>query len=204
MRSTPDDRTARAAIRDEALRLFAGRGPDAVTIRQIATAAAVSPGLVVHHFGGRDGLRRAVDEHVAAVFDDLLDALRDEDWTDGGAAGSLAQAFVARLPPDSPVPAYLRWLLLSGDPAGAAVFRRWFDAGTRLLDDLAARGLLTGSADPAVRSAFLMVNDLAVVLLRDRLADLLGFDPVTPDGMTRWTAEAMAVYTGGLFRAESR
>jgi AcrR family transcriptional regulator len=186
MRSTLDDRTARAVIRDEALRLFAQRGPDAVTIRQIAAAAAVSPGLVVHHFGGRDGLRRAVDEHVAAVFDDLLDALADENWTDGGAA------------------AYLRWLLLSGDPAGAALFRRWFDAGNRLLDDLAARGLLTGSADPAVRSAFLMVNDLAVVLLRDRLADLLGFDPVTADGMPRWTAEAMAVYTGGLFRAEPR
>ena len=44
MRSAADDRTARAAIRDEALRLFAAQGPDAVTVRQVAAAAGVSPG----------------------------------------------------------------------------------------------------------------------------------------------------------------
>lgn len=193
MRSTTDDRTARAVIRDEALRLFAQHGPDAVTIRQVAAAAGVSPGLVVHHFGGRDGLRRAVDEHVGAVFDDLFESLRDDDRS----AGSLAAAVVSRLPAGSPVPGYLRWLLLSGDPA---LFRRWFAASTAVLDDLAAAGAVTESADPAVRAAFLMVNDLAVVLLRDRIADVLGVDPLSPDGMTRWAAEAMDVYTKGLFR----
>jgi AcrR family transcriptional regulator len=193
MCSAYDDRTARAVIRDEALRLFGRHGPDAVTIRQVAAAAGVSPGLVVHHFGSRDGLRRAVDEHVGAVFDDLFATMRDDDRS----AGSLAAAFVSRLPADSPVPAYLRWLLLSGDPA---LFRRWFAVSTALLDDLTASGVLTESADPAVRSAFLMVNDLAVVLLRDRIADVLGVDPLSSDGMTRWAAEAMAVYTRGVFR----
>ena len=51
MRSAPDDRTARAVIRDEALRLFAERGPDAVSVRQITAATGVSSGLVSHHFG---------------------------------------------------------------------------------------------------------------------------------------------------------
>jgi AcrR family transcriptional regulator len=193
MCSARDDRTARAVIRDEALRLFARHGPDAVTIRQVAAAAAVSPGLVVHHFGGRDGLRRAVDEHVGAVFDDLFATMRQEDRS----AGSLAAAFVARLPADSPVPAYLRWLLLSGD---SALFRRWFAVSTGVLDDLTAAGVLTEPVDPAVRSAFLMVNDLAVLLLRDRIADVLGVDPLSPDGMDRWATEAMAVYTHGVFR----
>ncbi|MFJ5534014.1 TetR family transcriptional regulator [Streptomyces sp. NPDC093261] len=45
-----DDRTTRAVIRDEALCLFAAHGPESVTVRQIASAASVSPGLVVHHF----------------------------------------------------------------------------------------------------------------------------------------------------------
>ncbi|MFK4547934.1 AcrR family transcriptional regulator [Streptomyces tendae] len=44
MHSISEDRTTRAIIRDEALRLFADQGPDRVTVRQIATAAGVSPG----------------------------------------------------------------------------------------------------------------------------------------------------------------
>jgi len=53
--SVPGDRTTRAVIRDQALRLFTGRGPDAVTVRQIAAAAGVSPGLVIHCSGAKDG-----------------------------------------------------------------------------------------------------------------------------------------------------
>src|SRR4051794_30116737 len=67
-----DDRTARAIIRDEALRLFAERGPDRVRLREIAAAAGVSPGLVLHHYGSLDGLRGAVDDHVLATFESLL------------------------------------------------------------------------------------------------------------------------------------
>jgi tetracycline repressor-like protein len=38
-----------------ASRLFAAHSPDAVTVRPIATAAGVSPALVVHHFGSKEG-----------------------------------------------------------------------------------------------------------------------------------------------------
>jgi AcrR family transcriptional regulator len=51
-----------------ASRLFAAHGPDAVTIRPIATAASLSPALVVHHFGPKEGLREAVAQRVPALF----------------------------------------------------------------------------------------------------------------------------------------
>ena len=100
MCSMPDDRTARAVIRDEALRLFAARGPDAVTVRQIAAAAGVSPGLVLHHFGSKAGLREAVDQHVLGLFDLMLGELTGEavpDLYDPGASGSLAEAIAGHL-----------------------------------------------------------------------------------------------------------
>ena len=121
MRSALDDRTARAIIRDEALRLFAARGPDAVTVRQIAAAAGVSPALIVHHFGSKDGLREAVDHHVLDLFEAMLAEMTAEDAPDlydPAATGSLAEAIVGHLPPGSPVPAYLRRLLLSDGDAG--------------------------------------------------------------------------------------
>lgn len=203
MRSMPEDRTARAVIRDEALRLFAAHGPEAVSLRQVAAAAGVSPGLIVHHFGSKEGLREAVDEHVLAWFEAMLGEMTGErapDLFDASATGSLAEAIVAHLPPDSPGPAYLRRLLLAdgNDGAGRRLFRRLFELSQAILGALSQAGLASPGVDPQVRAAFLMANDLAVLLLREHLADVLGIDPLSRDGMTRWAGEMLAIYATGL------
>src|SRR5436853_7823828 len=58
------DLTAKARIRDAAMRLFGRDGVAASSLRAVARAAGVSPGLIVHHFGSKEGLIRAVDEAV--------------------------------------------------------------------------------------------------------------------------------------------
>ena len=194
----PDDRTARAVIRDEALRLFAERGPDAVTVRQIAAAAGVSPGLVIHHFGSKDGLREAVDAYVLAMFGAMLTELTTSELYEPGSAGSLAEAVVKHLPPGSPVPAYLRRLLLAGGDSGRELFRRLYQGSQAALEAMAEAGLAARGADPAVRAAILMSNDLAVLLLRDHLADIIGTDPLSAAGMTRWGREMLTIYAAGL------
>jgi AcrR family transcriptional regulator len=108
VQSLPDDRTARARIRDEALRLFAERGPDAVTVRDIAAAAGVSPALVVRHYGSKEGLREAVDSHVAQVFEVLLAQVVQSGWGSGldpSALPSLRDGLTAHLPAGSAIPA---------------------------------------------------------------------------------------------------
>jgi hypothetical protein len=54
------------------------------------------------------------------------------------------------------------------------------------------------SSDVEVRAAFLLVNDLALVLLRGRVHKILGIDPLAPAGMARWTAQVLDVYTHGI------
>ena len=61
------DLTTKARIRDTAMELFGAEGVAATSLRSVAAAAGVSPGLVVHHFGSKQGLVRAVDEAVARV-----------------------------------------------------------------------------------------------------------------------------------------
>jgi AcrR family transcriptional regulator len=203
VRSAPGDRTARAVIRDEALRLFAEHGPDAVTVRQIAAAAGVSPGLVIHHFGSKDGLRE-VDAHVLAMFGTMLGELTTPDLYDPGAAGSLAEAVVRYLPPGSPVPGYLRRLLLAGGDSGRELFRRLYQGSRTALDAMSEAGLAAPGADPAVRAAILMSNDLAVLLLREQLADVLGEDPLSAAGMARWGREMLTIYAAGLMAMPPR
>jgi AcrR family transcriptional regulator len=200
----PEDLTARATIRNAALRLFAERGPDAVTLREIATQAGVSPALVVHHFGSKDGLRAEVDTFAARAFDAIFESLPADELAEllvGGATrGSLAEAFARGFPPGSPLPAYLRRLLLTNDPAGAALFGRWYAATRRLLDMMVEMGVARPSEDPDVRAAFFLVNDLALILLRNQIAVAIGADPLTPEGMDRWAREASIVYAEGAFR----
>jgi AcrR family transcriptional regulator len=200
------DLTARATIRNAALRLFAERGHDAVTVREIAAAAGVSPALVVHHFGSKDGLRAEVDRFAGEAFDSLFVELDDDNVAqmvaEGGVSASIAEAFAHAFPTGSPLPAYLRRLLLVNDPAGAALFGRWYDATRRLLDAMVARGIAPPSEDLAVRAAFLLVNDLALILLRNQVALAIGVDPLSPGGLDRWAREVTAVYTDGAFRAE--
>ncbi len=199
------DLTARANIRNAALRLFADHGPDAVTLREIATQAGVSPALVVHHFGSKDGLRAEVDAFAARAFDAIFEALPTEELVEmlvgGEANGSVAEAFARGFPPGSPLPAYLGRLLLTDEPAGAVLFARWFDLTRRLLDVMVEMGVARPSADPDIRAAFFLVNDLALILLRNPIAKAIGADPLTPDGIERWAREATTVYAEGAFRA---
>jgi AcrR family transcriptional regulator len=201
MRAVSDDRTARAVIRDEALRMFAVRGPDAVRLREIAAAAGVSPGLVVHHFGSLDGLRAVVDQYVVDTFDAILAEAIERGAPDPYgpvASGAITTLLAAHLPADSPIPGYLRRMLLAGTDQARELFARLQRMSRAALDDMVAAGVSAPGADPDVRAAFLMVNDLALLLLRDRLTETLGVDPLSPEGMRRWSREALAVYGAGL------
>lgn len=59
-----EDLTARARIREAAIRLFAEHGVDETAVLDIAKEAGVSGGLIRHHFGSKDGLRVACDTYV--------------------------------------------------------------------------------------------------------------------------------------------
>lgn len=205
MRSASGDRTARATIRDEALRLFAEHGPDAVTVRRIAGAAGVSPALVVHHFGSKENLRDAVDRHVLETFEAILGEMTGTPGLgDPAATGSLAAMVNRHLPPGSPIPAYLRRLLLAGGDAGRRLFQRLFATGRATLDALSEAGMASPGDDPAVRAAVLLANDLAVLLLRDQITEALGVDPLSEEGMARWSRELLAIYAAGLLAGTAR
>jgi TetR/AcrR family transcriptional regulator len=71
-------RRTRGAILDAALALFAARGFDGVSLRDIADAAGTTHGLVRHHFGAKQDVWRAVvaeadARYVAALPADLAD-----------------------------------------------------------------------------------------------------------------------------------
>ena len=81
------------------------------------------------------------------------------------------------------------------------MFARWFAESERLLAGLEAAGIARPSHDRKVRAAFLLVNDLAAILLARHIGQVCGVDLLTTEGMTQWATEAVDVYSRGAFRA---
>lgn len=172
-----------------------------MSVRDIAAAAGVSPALVMRHYRTKEGLRDAVDEHVAAVFETLLDQVTDPHGTkplDSKLATTMAEIVIAQLPADSPIPAYLGRMLLGGGPVGNALFARLYVISRDALAGLAAAGSADTGDDPAIRAAFLLINDLAFLMLRPHIGEVLGVELLSPAGMRRWGTEVLSIYRHGL------
>ena len=187
-----EDLTARARIRDAALRLFGERGMDATTIRDIAGAAGVSGGLVRHHFGSKEGLRDACDAYAL----DQLMRLKEQAVVDGQMA---APGFLAGAQPTLLLfYRYLARSMLDGSPAAGAMFDEMVDLGERWLGEHHP-GLFD---DQRAYSALLVAMELGALSMNDRLSHVLGADIFSPEGQLRLAKAKIDFYSRPLLSSE--
>jgi AcrR family transcriptional regulator len=147
--ASTEDLTTRARIRDAAIRRFGVEG-FGVPVRALAADAGVSPALVIHHFGSKDALRAACDEHVLR----MIREAETEAFTTSTPVDLLGQ--LALLDDFAPSVGYLvQALLAGGDLAATLLARMTADAEVYLADAVAA-GRMRPSRDPAARAAFLV------------------------------------------------
>jgi len=79
-RRTPEE--ARRLILETAQALIASTGPQGLRLQDIAAAAGISHPLILHHFGSREGLVRALTRHAAAELrDKLVAAMASSDYS---------------------------------------------------------------------------------------------------------------------------
>jgi len=71
--------SVRAALIQTGARLFAERGPDGVSVREVAREAGVNHGLVHRHFGSKDGLLQQV---MASLASEVAGAIGPENSTE--------------------------------------------------------------------------------------------------------------------------
>lgn len=156
----PEDLTGRARIRDAALAAFAEDG-DAASIRAIAKRAGCSPALVQHHFGTKESLRSACDDHVVAYFREQVTAGVDN-------LGMTDPGYVAEVYRSAPVViGYLNRCLVENSPKA-----QWFFDS---LVDITVPYMHSDAASPARdRAAVLVAMKLGLLLLRPHVDRALG------------------------------
>ncbi|MFE9578129.1 TetR family transcriptional regulator [Nocardia sp. NPDC006044] len=190
------DLTTAARIRDAAIEVFGDQGFQ-VGVRAIAKAAGVSPGLVNHHFGSKDGLRAACDERV-------LQLIRDEKIKTL-TAGSVAKGMLAALAEIEvygPLVAYMVRSLQAGGPMALSLFDHMAADAEGYIEQGVAAGTIKPSRDPAARARYLMTLNVGATLLwmqmHQKPGEKLDFRKAIRELTEELTAPALEFYTQGL------
>jgi TetR/AcrR family transcriptional regulator, regulator of cefoperazone and chloramphenicol sensitivity len=192
MRSAPDDRTAIARIRDAAIDEW-GRNGFNVGLRTVAEAAGVSAALVIHHFGSKDGLRKACDDYIA----EEVRQAKSESIQSSDPASWFAQ--MAEIESYAPMMAYLVRSLQSGSELARAFWRRMIENAELYIEDGVRAGTIKPSRDPKARARFLGIASgggfLMYLQMHDNPADLRA---VLRDYSEDMMLPALELYTQGL------
>ncbi len=191
MRSV-DDLTTTARIRAAAIEQFGNHG-FAVGIRAIATAAGVSPGLVIHHFGSKEGLRTACDDYVAET---VRESKSESLQTSDPAAWLTA---IAEIEGYASLMAYLVRSMQSGGDLAKMLWRKMIDNAEQYLAEGVRAGTIKASHDPKARARFLAMAGggafLLYLQLHDHPEDMRA---VLHDYAADMVLPALEVYTEGL------
>lgn len=191
--------TARDSIVQSALRLFGEHGIDATSLREIAKAAGVSPALVVHHFGGKEGLVAAIDEVALWEFGSAYGSGDPVEGSDLLRQRAEQTARVMREHPEACI--YLGRALVEGTPGSARLFRMMIEGGRAEIDALAEKGALRENADrfwATLQHFFLIWAPLSFMpLLEQEALDGSLLEEATLD---RWVTANVELLGEGLFR----
>lgn len=196
MRSTTT-RSAREEIIRSALRLYGKSGIETTSLRQVARSAGVSPALVVHHFGSKEGLVAAVDEAALREFGDAYAADQPEEGVDllRERAGQTARVMAER--PD--VCAYLGRALVEGTAGSVALFKSMIEGGRAEIDSLAEAGALRAEADPlwaTLQHFFLIWAPLSFMPL---IEETMGRALLDLEQLDRWVDANVELLREGLY-----
>lgn len=196
MRSVAEDLTTQAKIRDAAIGRFPVDGMNGTTVRAIAADAGVSPGLVIHHFGSKEGLRQACDQHVV----DMMMQIKSESLSAGsfGEPSALAAAYQLAAGPVR----YLAWTLASGTDTSARLFDDLVDEATELL--VQAKKSIGGTihGDPRKQAAVLVAIQTSGLIMHEHLSRAFGVDVLSPEGLIATAPYTLQVLSGDLFDQE--
>jgi AcrR family transcriptional regulator len=166
-----EDLTARARIREAALKHFAEEGYERATIRRIAQSAGVSPGLLRHHYGSKEALRKACDDHVV----EMLQGLNVQILEDPSSS-------VVNQPSSRVVGRYVTRALADGSVTVGVIFdemvamtEQWLSRADEVRPDPPA-------IDPRIRAALITAMKVGIPLLHDHVSRALGTDMFEPEG----------------------
>lgn len=186
------DLTAAARIRDAAIEQFGEHG-FGVGLRAIADAAGVSAALVIHHFGSKEGLRKACEDYIA----EEIRSTKSEALQSNDPATWFAQ--MAEIEDYAPLMAYLVRSMQTGGDLAKMLWRRMIDNAEEYMEEGVRAGTIKPSHDPKARAKYLAITGgggfLLYIQMHETPTDIRA---VLRDYSRDMVLPALEVYTEGL------
>ncbi len=198
MRSTlsppTDDLTTKARIRDAAIVMIGRSGFAATTVRAIAAEVGVSPALLLHHFGSKDGLRQVCDDFVLAAYARRVDEIAQDD------SPTTVIGMIDRSPELTSLSSYIRRSLTAGGGFARRVFDTLVADTETYLERSVASGRVRPTGDEHGRALLIVITSLGSQLLAEYLVP-----PHTPDDQLisaaadRLMLAGLELFTHGMY-----
>lgn len=184
-----EDLTARARIRNAALRHFTEYGFDRATIRDIAREAGVSPGLVRHHFGSKDDLRKACDGYALEALHAYVERAMTGEGLDDPKLVAEARD------PLHPYQRYLARALIDDSEAAAQIFDEMVVMTEQLLREVDKQRSDPPVADLRARAALTVAMALGIPAFQAHISRSMGTDILTPEGDRRVVLAVLDIHS---------
>lgn len=192
----------RLRLLNAALKLFAERGFESVTVRDIAAASQMSVGLINHHFGSKLGLRAAVDDHFMQQFEEALTfepKARDVDRVTNENYALTVDEWIGRHQASWPETLnYFRRALLEESEWGLTLFQRFYGVVQQWVTRLDAQGRIGPDVDRLWLPFLVMYLQLGTTLLDPYITQTLGSSGFSDDLWRRRHRAYMDLVTRGV------
>ncbi|MET8654299.1 MULTISPECIES: TetR/AcrR family transcriptional regulator [Nocardia] len=189
------DLTTAARIRDAAIDVFGENGFQ-VGVRAIAAAAGVSPGLVNHHFGSKDGLRAVCDERIL----EIIRVEKGKAIAAPGPAGMINA--LAEIEVYAPVIAYMLRSFQAGGSLAESLLEHMIADAEKYMQDAVEAGKLKPSRDPAARARYIVLCHVGAMnlylQLRVQREGKIDYRKAIRDIAEETTFPALELYTQGM------
>ena len=175
-----------------AIDLFGRQGVKATSLRSIAEQAGVSPPLVIHHYGSKEGLREACDERVLAFVRESKHA------TMRAGLGASPIHLDAKVEEARPALRYIARTISDGSPRMNDFIDDLVEDAIGYTAEGVEAGLVQPSDDPRTRVVVLTLWSLGALVMHEHMQRLIGEDLLGDGDTTAYTRTTLELFSHGL------
>jgi AcrR family transcriptional regulator len=199
LKTKRNSQKGRQRLIETSMQLFAERGFDGVTVRDIAKEAEVSIGLINHHFDSKEGLREAVDKHfiertskaVARAAQELAEADFDK-------VEQYQRNWIQQYEDEWPrVAAYLRRAITENSEWGENLFREYYQAVSETITRADAEGKVAADTDRLWLPLLYMFLLIGPLVLDPYIKSMLGRSTYEPEMWGRFQKSMRKLFWEG-------